>query len=274
MSPGNSIEIIDKDGWRKAFPVDKPLVHLGSDARNDIVLSPARGEGVAGRHLQLLAVPGKASGYRAINLSSADIPLGVEGDRSLAPRSILDITDGERLQLGDFAAVFHLGEPGPEASSLETSQAGPVEPGVRVAPAIPPLAGTSPAATGSQRASAVIGLRVSFPQATVDPEQPLEGIIAVRNLGTEPGAQFRLTVDGLDPDCYEIGPGPILFPNVEKGVYLRIHHPRGPDILAGQRQVSIAATAPEAYPGESVTVTQVLDFLPFYAHTIRLTALD
>jgi hypothetical protein len=102
----------------------------------------------------------------------------------------------------------------------------------------------------------------------------LEGIVAVRNLGSEPGAQFRLSVEGLDPECYEIGPGPILFPNVEKGVYLSIRHPRGPGILAGQRQISIEATAPEAYPGERVTVVQVLHFLPFYAHSIRLTALD
>lgn len=273
MTPGNSIEIIDSDGWRKEFPIDKPLVHLGSDARNDIALNPARGEGVAARHLQLLALPGKPSAYRAINLSTADIPLGEKGDRSLAPRSILDVADGERLQLGEFAIVFHLGEPGWEESRPAAYAAGPVQRDQVAAPEVPP-GRVAPAPAGSQKASAVIGLRVSFPQATVEPEQPLEGIVAVRNLGAEPGAQFRLAVDGLDPDCYEIGPGPILFPNVEKGVYLRIRHPRGPAILAGQRQVSIEATAPEAYPGESVTVAQVLHFLPFYAHNIRLTALD
>jgi hypothetical protein len=271
MTPGNHVEIIDRDGWRKEFPVDKPLVHLGSDARNDIVLSPAHGEGVAARHVQLLAMPGKPGAYRAINLASTDVPLGREGGRSLAPRSILDLADGEHLQLGEFAVIFHLGEPERAERGSTTNEADPAQRDRRTAV---PVTSPAVAPAENQRESAAIGLRVSFPQATVEPDRPLEGIIALRNLGSEPGAQFRLSVEGLDPDFYEIGPGPILFPNVEKGVYLRIRHPCGPEILSGQRQISIEATAPEAYPGESVTVVQVLHFLPFYAHKIRLTAVD
>jgi hypothetical protein len=114
-------------------------------------------------------------------------------------------------------------------------------------------------------------LRLSLPQPTVDPESPLEGTITVHNLGNEPGVQFRLELEGLERDWYEMGPGPILFPNVEKGVSLRIHHPRGPGILAGKREITVRCTAPEAYPGEDVTVSQVLEILPFYHHELHLT---
>ena len=41
MAPNNAgtnyprLEIIDRDGWRKVFPLEKPLFFIGSDARND-----------------------------------------------------------------------------------------------------------------------------------------------------------------------------------------------------------------------------------------------
>jgi hypothetical protein len=266
MNPGNRVEIVDRDGWRKEFPLEKPLIYIGSDALNEIPLHASRGGGVAPRHLQLIAVPGDRPGYRAINLGDTDVVLGDEGDRSLQPRSAAEVTDGERFQVGEFTLLFHLGGVWAE---------GPPREGAR--PAVSPVAAPgvqAPAAPAGQRTSASIGVRLSLPRSKVDPNSPLEGIVAVRNLGNEPGAQFRLEVEGLEPDWYEIGSGPILFPNVEKGVRLRIRHPRGPGILAGRREISICCTAPEAYPGESVTVSHVLEILPFYHHELRLISTD
>lgn len=268
MSGGNRIEITDKDGWYKVFPLEKPLLYIGSDAGNDIVLEALRGGGVAPRHLQLIVVPGAAPAYRAINLANRDIPLGDEGNRSLAPRSALDITDGESLRLGEFALSFRLSEAGAQVAARRAAREAisPAPGGERIP--------RTPGGPAGERASACIGLRLSLSRAVVDPESPLEGIVTVRNLGNEPGVQFRLEVEGLERDYYEIGPGPILFPNVEKGVALRVHHPRGPGILAGNREITIRATAPEAYPGESVTVSQVLQILPFYSHAVRLVTTD
>jgi len=78
-----------------------------------------------------------------------------------------------------------------------------------------------------------------------------------------------LTVEGLDDDCYEIGPGPILFPGVSKEVRLRLHHPRRPQPPAGPHQICVRATADE-YPGEEAVVTQKIRIMPFYSHELRL----
>src|SRR5690606_37645038 len=124
----------------------------------------------------------------------------------------------------------------------------------------------APAATAisAERTSAGIGVRLSLSHATLAPEVPLEGSIAVRNLGNEPGVQFRLEVAGLQPDCYDLGPGPILFPGVEKSVFIRLYHPLRPEPHAGRHIIQVRVTAPEAYPGESVLVSQEIDIVPYY----------
>jgi hypothetical protein len=264
MDAQNQVEITDKDGWRKAFPLQRPLIHIGSDPKNDIVLEVSRGSGVAPRHLQLIAVPG-SRGYRAINLGDRDITLGDSGNRFLLPRSAVDIPDGECLRLGDYSLVFRIGEVGAERPA-STAGREAVSRGVVGEPAV----------TGPRRekSSASIGLRLSLPRTELDPGSPLEGVITVRNLGNEAGVQFRLEVEGLDADCYEVGPGPILFPNVEKGVSLRLYHPRRSSLLAGRYQIHIRAAAPEAYPGESVMISQEIQVLPFYSHALRLMLVE
>ncbi len=279
MGSGRNVEITDRDGWRKEFALEKPLVHIGSDAKNDIVLEARHGGGVAPRHLQLVAVAGSAApGFRAINLSDRDIAVGESRARSFLPRSAMDIADGDCLHLGDFTLVFHLARaatgavPPPSAERVAPAAAA-AGPG-RGRPAAPPAAASERPVAGEEKASAHIGLRLSLPQAAVEPGQPLEGMIIVRNLGDEPGVQFRLEIEGLDPDWYEVGPGPILFPNVEKGVYLRLRHPQGPALAAGRHRFQVHASAPDAYPGEKVSVSREIEILPFYRHTLALAAVD
>jgi hypothetical protein len=262
MNQENRLEIIDENGWRKEFPLERNLIHIGSDARNDIVLESWRGTGVAPRHLQLVAIPGAVQGYRTINLGAEDIPLGESGDQVLSPRSTIELADGQRFELGTFTLVFRLGGVGPSA----------VTP-VPVRDVARPVA-AQPLAEVQDTASDVIGLRFSLPSGILEPERPLEGIVTVRNSGKQPGVQFRLEVEGLEPDCYEIGPGPILFPNVEKGVFLRLNHPRRPDPPAGHHQIRIRASAPEAYPGESAIVSKAIEILPYYEHMLRILTVD
>ena len=101
------------------------------------------------------------------------------------------------------------------------------------------------------------------------PDHPLTGSITVKNLGNQTGVQFKLEVDGLDPKYYEIGPAPILFPNVEREIYFHLRHPRSPELPAGDYRITIRATAPEAYPGEAAMVSQMIRILPYYSHEVR-----
>jgi hypothetical protein len=54
MSQFSKLEVIDKDGWRNEFRLEKTIVHIGSDPRNDIVLERGRGGNVAPLHAQLI----------------------------------------------------------------------------------------------------------------------------------------------------------------------------------------------------------------------------
>jgi hypothetical protein len=264
MDAQNKVEITDRDGWRKEFPLQKPLIHIGSDPRNDLVLGASRGTGVAPRHLQLIYVPGEQPGYRGINLGDQDIIVGDLGNSSVAPRSAVQIVDGDRLRLGDFTLVFRLsGESGEVMLAAGTRVAGT---GVQREDHL--------AAVGNRGSSAAIGLTLALSGSTLVPDRPLEGVVTVHNLGKKPGVQFRLDVENLESDCYQIGPGPILFPNASKEVLLRLYHPKNSALPAGAREIGIRATAPDAYPGESAAVTQDIQVLPFYSHRLRVVSTD
>jgi hypothetical protein len=260
MNEQNSVEICDRTGWRKVFPLNRTLIHVGSDAQNDIVLESWRGTGVAGRHLQLIAVPGSPQ-YRAINLGTTDILLADESGRVLSPRSSLDIFDGERLTLGEFALTFHLGQAAATATTRPGAQG--QEPASMARP-------SAFAAISASESSASIGLSISFPSLMLRPDQPLQGVVTVRNQGEQPGVQFKLEFEGLESDCYEIGPGPILFPNAQKDVFLHLYHPKRPRPPAGHHQIRVHASAAESYAGERVTVVQEIQIAPYYHHVLRL----
>jgi hypothetical protein len=256
MDSGNHIEIIDKEGWRREFTLDKRLIYIGSDNRNDIMLSPARGAGVSPRHLQLIAVPGASRVINAVNLSASSIPLGESGSRILDPNSAMEVADGESFHLGDFTLTIHLTE------------------GVRLSTPVVPAAGEPAAQMAVAPCGTSIGLRISLPQPVINPDLPAEGIIYVSNQGSAPGVQFKLWIEGLPSDCYEISPAPILFPGAEKGIPFRIIHPRRPGFAPGTHSLSFKAEAPEPYPGENAVVNRDIRFLPFYSHTLRLLSVD
>jgi hypothetical protein len=274
MNQQGSVEVVDGNGWHKEFSLEKSLIYIGSAAGNDIVLDSSRGSGVAPRHLQLIVLSGDELRYRAVNLGPADIVLDQEAGRVLSPRSAAEIGHGQRLRLGDFGLVFNLsGVAAAAASSIAVKTQSAPEGQVAVPPSSLAAAGTA-AVIDSIVVSEDIGLELALPSATLQPGHPLEGVITVRNMGKEPGVQFKLELEGLDPEFYEMGPGPILFPNVEKGVFLRLDHPRRPSPRAGRHEFSIRASAPQAYPGEHAVVTQEIEIAPYYSHKLNLVPVD
>ncbi len=266
------IGITDRDGWYKEFNLERNLIYVGSDPSNDIALSAARGAGVAPRHLQLVRAQGDRQWYHVVNLGDTEVVLGQAADRIIAPRSAADIVPGDRLQLGEFTVVFSAGI----AQSQSEAEWGEVGwgSGAAIGSQAPETgrAAYPYAAAQEQYASAVIGLQLLLPHATLDPARPLQGAVILRNAGNKPGVQFKLEVEGLEPDCYDMGPAPILFPRAEKEVPLRLRHPQRPQLPAGEHRIAIHASAPEAYPGEIATVSQMLRVLPFYRHTLRLSS--
>lgn len=228
----NRVEVVDREGWRKEYPLNQAIFHIGSDPRNHIVLEGGRGAGIEARHAQLIAVPGSRS-YRLVNLSQLPIQIDSSG-RILPPRGATDIYDRDVVRIGEHTFRFAL----------------------------------------SEGISNSISVSLQFGETNLAVDGQLEGIITVQNLGTVPGAQFKLSVEGLTPEWYALGPGPILFPGAQKDIPLHIRHARLPSILAGPRAVTVRAVAPDAYPGESAAATQSIQIAPFYDHAIRLILAD
>ena len=251
MDTDNRIEITDKDGWRKEFQLQKRLIYIGSDPRNDIVLNAYRGGGVLPRHLQLVFAPGGSVLCSAVNLSQAAIQIGDAGDRQLPPSAAQEVRDGEKYRLGEFDLIFRLGNSKGNAGAMQMRDQWATVP--------------------ARQSSKSIGIRAVFTQAALTPELPLDGTITVVNQGNAPGVQFKLGVEGLPADCYEIAAAPILFPGAEKGIPIRLFHPRRPGVPAGPIRITIWAEAEEAYPNERVVVTRDLRIMPYFSHTVRLT---
>ncbi len=231
MPLGNSvIEVTDKAGWRREYPLEKNLLYIGSDAQNDIILDTNRGTGVLPRHLQLLAHPETSTGYRIINLSNSPLALG---NRTLPPRASADIKTGEPITVGEFTLTFY-------------------------------------GSVGATKDSSAIGLRLNLPSTDLHPDYPLEGTVTVRNLGEEMGVQFTLELDGFPDNAYELEPGPLLFPKAAKDVRLQLFHPEVALLSAGEEHITIQATAPDAYPGQTASASQIIQVLPVYRHTVRV----
>ncbi len=240
---GISIEVSDRDGWRKTFSVDKRIIYIGNAPGNDVVLEAGRGAGVSAKHIQLIVLEG--GGCRLINLGETEL----SGSAPVAPRAIVDVADGQQLRAGEFTLTLR----------IHTA----ARPDARLSA---PLAGAG--------SSASIGLTLQLPRRQIAPGELLEGTILVQNRGEQPGVQFTLTLSGLDPACYELGAAPLLFPNAQKAVPLRLRHTLSATPRAGKYRLAVRAAAPEAYPGEAAEAVQELEILPYYQHALRLVSVD
>jgi hypothetical protein len=250
MAPHGIVRVTDRDGWQHEYALDKALLYIGSAPGSDILLPVDRGSGVAARQLQLVALGDDDPRYRVVNLGPGDVRLSPANAQQraapLSARAVGILADGDGLQLGDFTLSFHLGQ----ASDA-------------------PVSGRTASPQARPRESGDIGLVFHLAQTVLEPDQVLEGAITVRNAGDKPGVQFHIDLLGLPATCYEMGPGPILFPGAEKQVPLRVHHPRGPEPAAGDYKVVVRVSAPDAYPGQRAEAAATIRVAPFYRHALR-----
>jgi hypothetical protein len=232
MSESNRFEVVNPEGWRREYTLERPIVYVGSQAGADILLPSAE---VAARHLQFVPSALNRNGCRVINLSSTDLTLLTpDGNVLVAPRQAAEVGDGDKVQFGGYTMIFHSG----------------------------------------QQTSAVIQARTDLASNRLDIDRPLDGGLYIRNGGDKAGVQFVVEVEGVDPHHLQIEPGPVLFPGVEKRVGFRLTHPRKAKPVAGEQVIVFQVTAPSDYPGESATVKQRIVVAPFFAHRLRLVAVE
>jgi hypothetical protein len=173
------------------------------------------------------------AGCRLVNLGSSEISVG-EG--VLAPQEVIQIPGETMLKIGEFSLILHAGT----EALLDL-----------------PSVGKN------------IAIAVSMPFTRLEPGRSLSGSVRVRNQGDQGSVQVDLDIEGLDPACYTIEPGPVLAQGAEKEVAFRIYH-RGSQPPAGLHPISIRATSLHAYSGEEVSLTQSIQVLPSYTFEMDL----
>ncbi len=238
MEQGSWLEVITPDDWRKKYSLTEHITYLGSRSTNHVELGEAQGGDVLPLHAQLIASNGQEGGYRLVNLADSEIRF--EGAPSLAPRTAKLLENEAQFFIGEFKLVFHSQNP--------TSTATPV---------------------GQQGSSRKIGVRVGLARQQLIPNQSLDGVITIQNIGDRSGVQFELDLEGLDDDCYDIEPGPLLSAGAEKEVFFRLHH-LGSKPLAGTHEIIIQVSAPRDYPADPALISQSIEVLPHYNHQLRL----
>jgi hypothetical protein len=240
MAQENRIEVVNKFGWRKDFVLEKSIIQIGRDSRNDVVLDDGAENEVAARHAQLLPSSASRNGMRLINLSNHAVQLFKQGQPEnssgtmVDPRSSAEIAAGDRVRIGTFTLVFHSGD----------------------------------------TRSEVMRLSVDMPDTQLLLDNVLRGALKIHHVGDKAAVQFRIEVSGLDGEFVELGPGPVLFPNAEKQVEFRLRHPRRPLPFAGEHQITFHVTAPDAYPGEQASIHHTIQVAPFFNHRMRVVVME
>jgi hypothetical protein len=239
MTNYGTIQVVDRKGWSKSFPLEKALTMIGSAPFNDIVLSETHGSGVAAVHLQLISIQTAMRGFRLINLVNEPLLLtlnNAKGSLELQAKGSRELEDGDFIQLGDFRITFYL----------------QTENGLSI-----------------EKHSENIGVKLEMPGVILRQGSKLTGLLTLKNLGTEIRSQFEIDLEGLPADCYQVDPAPLLYPGGEEKLQIRFFH-LGNRPNAGERPIQIHVTAVDAYPKEKVILPVVLDIEPVYQYSLSV----
>jgi len=121
-----------------------------------------------------------------------------------------------------------------------------------------------------QSPSAVIGLQLFLPHSTLDPVRRSTVQSPCATWETSQGCSSNWRWKGWSLTATTLGQGRSCFQGRKRRSRCAFATHDGRQVPAGEHRIAIHASAPEAYPGEVVTVSQTLRILPFYHHTLRL----
>ncbi len=219
------LNIVEENGWAKSITIRKTITRVGSASSNDVCLYSDQ---VAPLQLQILSSPDLPSSCRVVNLAN-ELTIYHHGAPSALPTyCMVDMRDGDELEIGGFRLIFEL----PLASSI-------------------------------LRTSSSMEAWITFPNAVLSVDYPLEGRLTIKNTGSQKNCQFRVTISGLPADCYQVDPIPLMYPGAQEEVRLRLFH-RTTHPEAGFRDVMAVINAPASYPGEELVIRQGVYITPVF----------
>ena len=218
------IRIINENDWEKVYEFDKSIIRIGSQVSCDIQL---RDQNIQPLEMQIVR-----SGDSDINYIArffADNIMLTRGDQTFPVTQVTayDILDGDKILIGSYRLIL----------SFEDER-------TRV------------------RTSAHMSAELFLTKRELALESSINGMLLLKNLGTEKPCQFRMRMTGIPNDCFQSAPLPLLYPGSSSTVGFIISHLRTKP-APGFHTLSIVVSAPDDYFGETLEFNQDI-----YVHAV------
>jgi len=225
------LKITDENGWSKSVKLTKAITLVGRAITCDIQLNSIK---IPLIQMQILCSTDLPTGCRLVNLSDSVVVSSNGVPATIDQFASYDVRHQDEMGLGDYHILFEL-----------------------------PLSTNFVQKTSSMEAA------LSFSNAVLRPEFPLEGKLIVTNVGKRKETQFQVDLQGLPPDCYLIDPIPLLYPGAQEEIRLRLFHKLlYPEV--GIHPIFIIVTAPNSYPGEELSIAQNIYVLPVFNQKLEV----
>lgn len=246
------------------MPLDKPVIQIGRDAHNDMVLPT---EGVSRHHTRLIAT---AKGWVVQDLGGVNGTF--LGEQRIRPNELVPFPIGESLQVGPY--VLTLQRNYKREAERETVEK--PSPTVTPPPAAEPI--SQPPQTPSQLPQPVVVVEVPEPlglflvreRIPAEPGKTLEIKAEVANRTQTPD-RVRIRVEGLPAEWLELPDGFVTAPpNGSAEITFKVTIPRRPDTPVGRQQFRVELVS-QTYPKieEAVQASLLISSFTHFTATLE-----
>ena len=219
------IRIINENDWEKSYDLDQSIIRIGSQVSCNIQL---RDTSVPPLLMQIIRV--NDAEIRNIMRFFAPNIMIIRGEQSFPAdtNNPYEVFDGDQFNFGKYRMFISLGN---DKTRIRTSPH--------------------------------ISAEMFISKRELTPESTINGVLELKNLGTEKPCQFRMQISGIPNECVQFSPLPYLYPGASSSVGFIISHLlTKPD--PGFTTVSIKISAPDEYFGEELEFNQDIYVAPVF----------
>ena len=225
------IRVINENDWERTYELDKSIIRVGSQLSCDIQLA---GKDIQPMQMQIVRSGGKEIKY-TLRIFADNVQIA-RGEQTFTGQQMVpyDVLDGDKLIFGPYRMTL----------SLDDEQ-------TRV------------------RSSSNMEAKMYLQKRELAVDSPINGVLRLKNTGTEKACQFRLQIRGIPDECLTTAPLPYLYPGGKSTVGFMISHLQTKP-APGFHTVSISLSAPDDYFGEVLEFRQDIYVNPVFKNEITL----
>ena len=219
------IRIVNENDWEKNYDLDQSIIRIGSQVSCNIQL---RDSSVAPLLMQIVRI-NDADVKHVIRFFAPNIML-IRGDQAFPAdqNKPYDIVDGDQFTFSRYRMFIYLGD---DKTRTRTSKH--------------------------------MSAEMFFSKRELSLDSNINGIMELKNLGTEKPCQFKMHISGIPEECVKFSPLPYLHPGASSSVGFIISHLQTKP-APGFITVSITISAPDDYFGEALEFNQDIYVSPVF----------